>query len=224
MCFGRPDISCVSDITTFRKYCKLCKRPKAMPKNVDKFSPGHFYHIYNRTNSKEKLFTEVRNYHFFLKKFDEYLEPVLKTHAYCLMGNHFHFLVEILEEDLLFQFVGGEDMGLDSHKVVTAQFRKFFITYSKAFNKQEDRIGSLFQRPFKRVLISSDEKYSQTIFYIHANPELHKIVDDFRSYEWSSYQTILSSQPTRMPRSQILDWFGGSTEFIKFHEENIGDK
>ena len=193
-----------------------------MRKNQDLFYPNHFYHVYNRTNNREKLFTKPENYVYFLKKYDKYLSSVLTTYSYCLLGNHFHLLVKIKEKEELVSFQ--KEKVFDSHQIVSKQFATFLGTYSKAFNKQEKRTGNLFQRPFKRVKISSDSKFANIIYYLHANPELHKITSDFRTYKWSSYQAFLSSMPTKIPRAEVLDWFGGKEYFLRFHQEAHDDR
>lgn len=59
---------------------------------------GKFYHVYNRTNNKELLFKEHENYFFFLRKYKQYLSSYIDTYAYCLMPNHFHFLIKVKED------------------------------------------------------------------------------------------------------------------------------
>ena len=61
--------------------------------------PGEYYHIYNRGIDGEVLFREVRNYHHFLRLWAKYIEPVADTYAYCLLSNHFHFLIRIKQEE-----------------------------------------------------------------------------------------------------------------------------
>ncbi len=56
--------------------------------------PGHFYHIYNRGNNNDDIFYETANNHF-LRLYDKYINPVADTFAWCLLKNHFHFLVYI---------------------------------------------------------------------------------------------------------------------------------
>jgi len=63
--------------------------------NLESLQYGHYYHIYNRGNSGEILFREERNYPYFLKLYAKYIEPVEETFAYCLLSNHFHFIVRI---------------------------------------------------------------------------------------------------------------------------------
>ena len=65
-----------------------------------KFEEGRFYHIYNRAVDKKPLFKNLDNYEFFLKKYDQYLSPVIDTYAYCLLGNHFHLMVRVKDTQL----------------------------------------------------------------------------------------------------------------------------
>ena len=100
-----------------------------MRKNEDQFAPDYFYHVYNRTNNKDKLFTQPKNYVYFLKKYDQYLSPILVTYCYCLLGNHFHLLVKVKEEEHLKPFQTGEVF--ESHKIVSKQFASFFGSIAK---------------------------------------------------------------------------------------------
>ncbi len=177
------------------------------------FEEGNFYHIYNRANSnKEKLFIQDKNYKYFLSQFDRYLGGYLELWAYCLIPNHFHFLVRIK------RYSG------DVNKILAEQFRKFFISYTQAINKQELRRGSLFQKSFKRILVDSDEYISVLIHYIHLNPTYHKLVDNIDQWEYSSYLSLLSDKPTKLYRREVISWFGGKIAFEKFHLEDKGDQ
>lgn len=60
-------------------------------------TPGSFYHVYNHANGKENLFTEAKNYGFFLERISIYILPFVNLHAYCLLPNHFHLLISIKE-------------------------------------------------------------------------------------------------------------------------------
>jgi putative transposase len=80
-----------------------------------------------------------------------------------------------------------------------------------AFNKQHYRTGNLFQRPFKRIEVNKESYFTQAIIYIHANALKHKLVKDFATYEWSSYQSIISDKPTLLQKQEVIEWFGGIT-------------
>jgi hypothetical protein len=66
-----------------------------------KLIPGSVYHIFNHSNSEEKLFYKDANYFFFLQRFGFYLDNFLETFAYNLLQNHFHLLVRVLSEKQL---------------------------------------------------------------------------------------------------------------------------
>lgn len=173
-----------------------------------------FYHIYNRGNNRENIFIEPRNYAHFLKLYILYIEPIAETYAYCLLRNHFHFLVFIKdEENLLVSSKAGSTLKLNPSQ----QFSKLFNAYAKSINQAYDRSGSLFQHPFGRVEIASDAHFTRLVTYIHQNPQKHHFEQDFRHWEYSSYNSILSGQPTRLRRDLVLEWFGGKERYKEAH-------
>ena len=168
------------------------------------FYPNQFYHIYNRGNNGEKIFYKEDNYLFFLERYNKYLSKYVDTFAYCLLPNHFHFLIKI------------------NDKLQTSeQFRLLFLAYSKAINKQTGRTGSLFQKRFKRTIIENIPSLCRAVVYIHTNPAHHKITNDFENYKYSSFQSLLSNKETKLNREEILKWFGGKDNFIKLHLNKI---
>ena len=68
------------------------------------FSAGRYYHVYNHGNANDTIFKKEENFHYFLQKYAEYLFPILETYAYCLMPNHFHFLIRMREEKVIKEF------------------------------------------------------------------------------------------------------------------------
>jgi len=180
-----------------------------------KFEEGKFYHIYNRSIDRQPLFKSDANYRFFLKKFDQYLSNVLDVYAFCLLGNHFHLLIQVKES--LASIDPNGDFSV--HDIVSKQFRIFFQSYALAFNIQHKRIGTLFQTPFKRAEINDEFYLSRLIYYIHANPQKHNLISDFRDWKWSSYKRILLETDTKLKKQEVLDWFGGKAEYLKFHSD-----
>ncbi|NIM94952.1 MAG: hypothetical protein GTO18_14720 [Anaerolineales bacterium] len=161
-----------------------------------------YYHIYNRGNNNELLFREARNYNYFLKLSVKYAYPIIKTYAYCLLPNHFHFLVKIKD--------------CQSYPTSRA-FANLFSTYAKAINKAYDRSGSLFEKVFHRKMINDDRYFTSLVVYIDRNLQKHGFVDDFRNWPHSSYRTILSNRPSRIERTAVLEWFGGPRGFEEVH-------
>ena len=79
------------------------------------------------------------------------------------------------------------------------------------------RTGSLFQKPFRRGLVTSDEHLFHLVTYIHRNPAKHSFNQDFRDWPFSSYSVILSTEQTGVLRGEVLNWFGNKKEFTSFH-------
>jgi putative transposase len=173
---------------------------------------GEIYHVYNRGNNRENIFIEERNYFYFMQLYEKYIPRVADTFAYCLLGNHFHFLVRIREEH---DCQSSEDW--QSYPTPGQAFSNLFSTYTKAINKAYQRTGSLFEKPFKRKIVDNEYHFTNLVLYIHRNPEFHGLVDDFRDWPFSSYKAILSTGQTGISRAELLSWFGNAKGFTAFH-------
>ncbi|HXV43989.1 MAG TPA: transposase [Anaerolineae bacterium] len=117
-----------------------------------------YYHIFNRGNNRENLFKEERNYPYFLKLNVHHIEPVADTFAYCLLPNHFHLLVRVKSET--------ETLTIsETFRVLSPsqQFSNLFNAYTKAINKTYRRTGSLFEHPFGRIPITSEQYFTQLV-------------------------------------------------------------
>ena len=158
------------------------------------------YHIYNKGINGETIFTSDENKRYFLKLFLKYSQNIVDTFAYCLIGNHFHFVIRINNE-----------------KEVTQALSNLFNAYAKAFNKQNNRTGSLFEKHFKRIQIENEEYLKNLIQYIHLNPKHHLDID-YKIYTYSSYLTILSEKPTNLLRNEVVRLFNGFDNFVYCHE------
>ena len=190
-------------------------------------NPLHFdthYHIYNRGNNREDIFIESRNYEHFLNLYIKYVEPVAVTLAYCLLRNHFHFMVRIKSETEINLW---KDSQLEESKISNSnpsrRFSDFFNSYAKAINHAYGRTGSLFQHPFGRVMITDENQFWNVIAYIHQNPQKHNFVSDFRNWKWSSYNDILSNELTMVNRNEVLELFGGKQNFMELNSQWVSD-
>lgn len=165
-------------------------------RDYKEFTPGNIYHIYNRGNNKEKIFFDEQNYKAFLFRLglclgftekDLNQEKLIsmpysriritetdknnfKLHAFCLIPNHFHLLIEQVNE-----------------VPVSKLISKLCTSYSKYVNKKYKRVGHVFQDQFKAVLIENNSQLIWTSSYIHMNPVKDKIVKHPEKYLWSSY-------------------------------------
>jgi hypothetical protein len=102
-------------------------------------------------------------------------------------------------------------------------FSNLFNAYTKAFNKAYNRTGALFQRPFGRIEVTSDPYFVWLVTYIHQNSQKHGFVDDFRTWPYSSYHTLLSTKPTRLKRDDVLMWFGGVQALGISHQQEVDE-
>ncbi len=187
-----------------------------------------FYHIYNHANGNENLFRSDGNYLYFLNRYTHFINPVADTFAYCLMPNHFHFLIQIKNEDALKEFfkISRKDLiGFQNLSgLISKQFSHFFNAYSKAYNQMYKRRGSLFNRPFKVKEVTTETYSISLIHYIHANPVHHGFVTSITDWPFSSYSTFLSNKKTLLQCEDVLEWFNGKDDFIKYHQQPINPK
>jgi putative transposase len=187
---------------------------------------GRYYHIFNRGNNGEILFAERRNYRFFLQRYAQHIQPVAVTYAYCLLPNHFHFVIRTRTEEEQEAYLQ------EQHKkagpiLVTEPSRAFnnlFISYSRAFNIARMRTGALFERPFGRKVVTSHRYLLTLIAYIHRNPQRHGLVDDFRDWPWSSYGALVGDGPTKVYRDEVLAWYNGRDAFVEAHLAEIDER
>lgn len=153
------------------------------------FVQEEFYHLYNRGNNRQVIFFSERNYLFFLKKVREQLLPCSEIIAYCLMPNHFHFLVKATENGLKERSsFGGKPMQELAYRTGI-----LLSSYSQAINKQNETTGSLFQQKTKAKILSEVNNGSRTSYfeqcfhYIHQNPVVARMVRNAGDWPYSSY-------------------------------------
>ncbi len=150
------------------------------------FKPGCLYHVYNRGNNSQEIFFNDENYLFFLRKIRIYIICHCKILAYCLMPNHFHFLLYT-------------NCDLVSNKL-NMGFAILLRSYTRAIDKQRRISGSLFQQKTKskclneiknrnnNTQIISLSDYGYTCFnYIHQNPVNAGLVSKMEDWKYSSF-------------------------------------
>ena len=186
-----------------------------------KLEPNRYYHIYNRGNNREKLFYQDRNYEYFINKYLKHCYHVLETYAYCLMSNHFHLLVSVRSEKLQQELFKKADLKSRKPGSPSRHLSNFFNGYALSINNQEKRIGSLFQRPFRRKEVTSDSYFCQLVVYIHQNPVRHGFTSSIEEYPYSSFQSYFQQYESFLNRDKVLELFGGLENFRAAHEETI---
>jgi putative transposase len=184
-------------------------------KTITPLLGGSYYHIYNRGVNHTKIFFHDENYDYFLKLIANLLLPYVDFLSYCLLPNHFHLAFRI-KDDLIIKrenISNEEEIG----KVVVNQLKKLFITYALAINNQEKRTGSLFDPKFKRIEITDQEYLKYIIFYIHYNPQKHKLVSNYSHYKYSSFKALTGNNKTNIDREYVYEIFDDLEGFLNYH-------
>ena len=173
---------------------------------MKKLEKGKYYHIYNRGINSETIFQDENNMAYFLKLVEKYLKPKVNILAYCLLNNHFHFAIEILSET----------------KELNQALSNLFNAYTKAYNKQNTRTGALLERPFKRKEVKDESYLKQLILYIHKNPKNHKVVENFKTYKFSSYEDYFAESNiiSQKGKAYVISLFDDLKNFSNTHNSN----
>ncbi|MEX0932371.1 MAG: transposase [Parcubacteria group bacterium] len=195
------------------------------------FVPGEYYHIYNRGNSKQRIFHDNADHHRFLKllylansdtnlavrNFNKDIYEIERGNrlvsigAYCLMPNHFHLLLTPKDEGGLTKFM-----------------QKLGTSYSMYYNNRYERTGTLFEGRFKSGHVGTDRYLKYLFSYIHLNPLKvlnptwkegamnNSYIEYLNKFKFSSYQeyagndrpdkAILSSEdfPKYFPNKKVF--------------------
>ncbi len=192
-----------------------------MPRRIIPFVNGYYYHIYNRGVEKRSIFENNRDYGRFIKtikyyqvegpkpKLSKFLNSssfklklnnkLVEIICYCLMPNHFHFLIKQLKEGGITEFVS-----------------KLSNSYTKYYNTKHTRVGPLLQGEFKAVLVESNEQFIHLSRYIHLNPIASLLVKDLKNFRWSSYEEYINNTQGICFKEEILNSFKTPQDYQQF--------
>jgi putative transposase len=190
--------------------------------------PTHYFHVFNRANGFEKVFLSPGNYIFFMEKYRKYVVPYVHTYCYCLMPNHFHFLIQIKSIDEISDWINKsepaqtrarelEKFHSDPEKYISKRLSNLFSSYTQAFNKLNHRMGSLFMKNFKRKPIRDESYLKNLVHYIHYNPIEARLCEHPEEWMHSSYGRIIRSDSTLVKADDVVEWFDNLENFKAFH-------
>lgn len=177
------------------------------------------YHIWNRGVNHSTIFNNDDNYRYFLKLYIHHIEPVAEAYAYCLLPNHFHFLIHTRTEAGQREYRQSLEGDSTGFLPPSQAFSNLFNAYVRAFNKQHNRSGGLFEDRFGRKPVRTDSYLAQLVMYIHQNPLKHGLVDDIRDWRYSSYDALATGKSSRVNRTEVMSWFGSESNFIASHRK-----
>lgn len=152
--------------------------------------PGAIYHVTSRGNARRKIFLGDEDREAFLSTLAWVVERChWICHAYCLMDNHFHLIIETPDPNL------------------SRGMRQLNGVYTQGFNRRHRKVGHLFQGRFKGILVERDSYLLELARYVVLNPVRAKMRKALEDYVWSSYRPTLGIDP--VPRGLSIDWLLG---------------
>lgn len=136
--------------------------------------PGALYHLTARGNARQPIYRDDADRRRFLELLGEVCERFRwRGHAYCLMGNHYHLVIETPEANL------------------SRGMRQLNGVYTQAFNRRHRKVGHLFQGRYTAVLVDKDAHLLELSRYVVLNPVRAHMVKSAGQYPWSSYRAMI---------------------------------
>ena len=166
-----------------------------MPRQARIDIPGQFYHVMSRGIERRRIFVDEEDYRDFRDRISVWLNKSGgKCLAWCLMPNHFHFLV----------LRGTRPLSEIMHHAMTG--------YAINFNLRHQRAGHLFQNRYKSIICDLEEYLLELVPYIHLNPlraRLVKDLEDLKNYKWCGHAAVVSgARDGILDRGELLEHFG----------------
>jgi REP element-mobilizing transposase RayT len=149
--------------------------------------PGAVYHVTSRGNARADIFEDDNDRHLFLSILGQTVKRFnWLCHAYCLMGNHYHLLIETPEGNL------------------SAGMRHLNGVYTQAYNRIHHTDGHVFKGRFKAVLVEKESHLLELCRYVVLNPVRAHMVERAEQYNWSSYLPTIGK--TAVPPYLTTEW------------------
>lgn len=171
--------------------------------------PGAIYHLTSRGNARSNIYVTDADRIDFLKLLAKTCQRFgWHSYAWCLMGNHYHLVIETSEANL------------------SRGMRHINGVYTQTFNRTHQRVGHLFQGRYKAILVEKDSYLLEVIRYVLLNPVRANMTKTAGQYPWSSYRAMISkaTTPDWLERDWVLGHYGNrlsaaQEQFIKFIQD-----
>ena len=186
--------------------------PMARPLRIE--FEGALYHVTSRGNRKEAIFEDDADRLRFL----DILKNVMQQtgwicHAYCLMDNHYHLVIETPQANL------------------AKGMRQLNGIYTQAYNRRHDRTGHIFQGRYKSIIVDGDRYFLELCRYVMLNPVRAGMVERAGLWPWSSYPALagIANSSDLLDTSRLLDYFSSNRatarqQLIAFIHEGVKDQ
>jgi REP element-mobilizing transposase RayT len=173
---------------------------------------GAFYHVTSRGNDRKPIFKDDSDRELFLNTLAQVNERFhWICHAYCLMNNHYHLVIETPDGNL------------------SRGMRQLNGVYTQSFNKRHGRVGHVFQGRFKAILVQKDSHFLEVCRYVVLNPVRAKTIGHPRQWKWCSYRAMAGTASAHgcLTVDEILSHFGqrsaiAQEKYCEFVQAGIG--
>jgi putative transposase len=140
--------------------------------------PGALWHVTSRGNERSPIFRDDEDRRLFLSVLSDVVKRCAwKVHAYVLMGNHYHLLLETPEANL------------------SRGMHRLNAVYSQKFNMRHERVGHLMQGRFKAILVEKERHLLELVRYVVLNPVRAGLARDAAEWPWSNYRATAALEP-----------------------------
>ena len=174
--------------------------------------PGAIYHVTSRGDRREPIFIDDADRSMWLDVFGQVCSRFnWRCHAWCLMTNHYHLLVETPEPNL------------------SRGMRQLNGVYTQRFNRRYGHVGHVFQGRFKAILVERESYLLELARYVVSNPVRARMVSDAGAWPWSSYAAMTGAQSPApwLETDGLLRQFGSRRDhavarYIDFVRAGVG--
>jgi len=173
---------------------------------------GGLYHITSRGDRREDIYVDNADREEWLLLLGRVCYRFnWRCHAYCLMDNHYHLVIETAEANL------------------SKGMRQLNGVYTQYYNRRHSRVGHMFQGRFKGIMVEQDAYLLELARYVVLNPLRAEMVKNIQAWKWSSYRAMTgkTSAPPWLEINWILGQFSKQrkraiTHYINFVREGVG--
>jgi len=173
---------------------------------------GGLYHVTSRGDRREDIYVDDEDREQWLTLLGRVCYRFnWRCHAYCLMDNHYHIVIETAEANL------------------SKGMRQLNGVYTQYYNRRHNRVGHVFQGRFKGIVVEQDAYLLELARYVVLNPLRARMVKNIQAWKWSSYHAMIGKAP--VPPWLETNWILGQfskqrkraiAHYVNFVREGVG--
>ena len=180
-----------------------------MPRREIQFSPGHYYHAFNRGAGRAPIFFRPDDYQYCRRLLERnQVDYQVQVISYCLMPNHYHLLLR-----------------QDGEQPISDYIAAVFNPYVQSVNKQQGRHGTLFQGRFRARWVADEAYLDRVSCYIHANPLVAGLIAANGHWPYSNLAEWVGKISSSLwDRDFVQTRFPESADYLAFLDEYLANR